>query len=122
VEIRAERYRGKAERWEKIVFEAVKQSGRAVLPSVEPATKFADVVKREVPKIIFDADEEPDSAPAGVSEVLLLVGPEGGWSEEEIALARQTGCVFQRLGPRRLRAETAAIAATVLVSARHGDI
>src|SRR5688500_18104628 len=43
VEIRPERYRGKAERWEKIVFEAVKQSGRAVLPSVEPPTKFADV-------------------------------------------------------------------------------
>ncbi len=122
VEIRAERYRGKAERWEKIVFEAVKQSGRAVLPALEPATSFADVVKREMAKIIFDADEQPDPSPSGVSEMLLLVGPEGGWSEEEIALARTSGCSFQRLGPRRLRAETAAIAATVLVSARHGDI
>ena len=122
VEIRAERYRGKAERWEKIVFEAVKQSGRAVLPVLEPATTFAELVKRDVPKIIFDADEEPDPVPPRGSEVLLLVGPEGGWSEEEIALARQNGCAFQRLGPRRLRAETAAIAATVVVSARHGDI
>ena len=122
VEIRPERYRGKAERWEKIVFEAVKQSGRSVLPMVEPATNFAEAVKREVPKIIFDADEQPDPARSGQPEVMLLIGPEGGWSEDEIALARRNGCAFERLGPRRLRAETAAIAATVLVSARHGDI
>ena len=122
VEVRPERYRGKAERWEKIVFEAVKQSGRSVLPAVEPPARFADVVIRGVPKIIFDADEQPDPVPAGLSEVILLIGPEGGWSEAEIRLARTSGCTFQRLGPRRLRAETAAIAATALISARHGDI
>ena len=47
VEIRAERYRGKAERWRKIVFEAVKQSGRSVIPIVEEPTEFDDVIKRD---------------------------------------------------------------------------
>lgn len=122
VETRPERYRGKSERWEKIVFEAVKQSGRAVLPVVHPPASFTEVVKNAGTKIIFDADEEPDSAPQSLEEVTLLIGPEGGWSESEIALARQSRCLFQRLGPRRLRAETAAIAATAIVAARHGDI
>ncbi|HVS33757.1 MAG TPA: RsmE family RNA methyltransferase [Thermoanaerobaculia bacterium] len=122
VEIRPERYRGRAGRWEKIVFEAAKQCGRAVVPPVEPATTFGEAVKAGMTRIVFDADAAADPAPAALTEVTLLVGPEGGWSEEEIALARRSGCVFQRLGPRRLRAETAAIAATAIIAARHGDI
>jgi 16S rRNA (uracil1498-N3)-methyltransferase len=47
-----------------------------------------------------------------------LIGPEGGWSEEELRTARERGCLFQQLGPRRLRAETAAIVATALIAAR----
>src|SRR3954453_9206785 len=53
VEIRAERYRGKAERWRKIVFEGVKQSGRSVIPVVEEPQPFDDGVKREGTKIVF---------------------------------------------------------------------
>ena len=59
VEIRAERYRGKAERWRKIVFEAVKQSGRSVIPIVEEPQPFDEIVKRDGAKIVFDADAEP---------------------------------------------------------------
>ena len=54
--------------------------------------------------------------------MIVLIGPEGGWSEREIALARESRCVFQRLGPRRLRAETAAICAMSIIAARYGDI
>src|SRR5713226_1989490 len=59
VEIRAERYRGKAERWRKIVFEAVKQSGRSIVPVIEEPVSFEEVVQREGLKILFDADSEP---------------------------------------------------------------
>jgi len=52
----------------------------------------------------------------------LFIGPEGGWSDDELRLAREHGCAFARLGPRRLRAETAAIVATALVAARVGDL
>jgi 16S rRNA (uracil1498-N3)-methyltransferase len=121
VEIRAERYRGKAERWRKIVFEAVKQSGRSVIPLIEEPAPFEEIVKRDGEKIIFDADAEPATWQPGNSAT-LFIGPEGGWSENELRLAREHGCAFERLGVRRLRAETAAIVATALVAARSGDI
>ena len=121
VEIRAERYRGKAERWRKIVFEAVKQSGRSVIPAIEEPAPFEDVVSRAGQKIIFDADSDPATQQLSNS-VTLFIGPEGGWSEDELRLARENGCGFARLGIRRLRAETAAIVATALVTARSGDI
>jgi 16S rRNA (uracil1498-N3)-methyltransferase len=121
VEIRAERYRGKAERWRKIVFEAVKQSGRSVIPIVEEPQPFDDVVKRDGTKILFDADT--DATRQQLSDAaILFVGPEGGWSERELQLAREHGCAFERLGIRRLRAETAAIVGIALITARAGDI
>jgi 16S rRNA (uracil1498-N3)-methyltransferase len=121
VEIRAERYRGKAERWRKIVFEAVKQSGRSVIPIIEEPQAFDEIVKRDGLKIIFDADSG-DARQQLTNAATLFIGPEGGWSERELQLAREHGCAFERLGIRRLRAETAAIVATALVAARAGDI
>jgi 16S rRNA (uracil1498-N3)-methyltransferase len=121
VEIRPERYRGKADRWRKIVFEAVKQSGRSVIPIVEAPATFDDVIKREGPKIIFDADSSPATQQPS-NPATLFIGPEGGWTENELKLARDHGCAFERLGVRRLRAETAAIVAVSVVTTRSGDI
>jgi 16S rRNA (uracil1498-N3)-methyltransferase len=117
-EVRPERYRGKEERWRKIVFEATKQSGRSIIPVVEPATPFEDVIARAGTKMIFDADAEPSTIRQPDSPTTLLIGPEGGWTEEELRAALEQGCLFERLGPRRLRAETAAIVATALIAAR----
>lgn len=122
VEIRAERYRGKVDRWEKIIFEAVKQSGRSVIPPIEEPAALGDVLGRAGTKVFFDADVQAAPAPPSVSEVTLLIGPEGGWSDREIAMARDAQCLIQRLGPRRLRAETAAIAGLAIIAARYGDI
>ena len=117
VELRPERYRGKQERWRKIVFEAVKQSGRTRIPEVEEPTTFDDIIKREGAKIIFDADAK-DRAAGHWQLATLLIGPEGGLAEEELNAARDAGCAFQQLGPRRLRAETAAIVAVAITTAR----
>ncbi len=131
VELRPERYANKADRWNKIVFEAVKQSGRSLFPTIESATPFDHVIARDGTRILFDADTGGGQAllpvpsrdgQAGVPVLHLLIGPEGGWSDDELRKAREHGCAFQRLGPRRLRAETAAIAAMAILTSRFGDL
>ena len=125
VELRRERYAGKQERWEKIIFEAVKQSGRTAVPRLEPPAEFADVIARPGDKILFDADADllpPTANRQPPTDLTIFIGPEGGWSDDELRMAREQECFFQRLGPRRLRAETAAIAALAVVASRFGDL
>lgn len=121
IELRRERFAGKMERWERIVFEAVKQCGRARVPRIEEPAAFRDIVARPGTKIFFDADQERHAIPA-LQEATLFIGPEGGWSDDELDLARERQCLFERLGPRRLRAETAAIVATSVIASRFGDL
>lgn len=121
IELRPERYRGKTERWEKIVFEAAKQSGRGVIPRVEAPEPF-EIALQRTNKILFDADASETKCAPSLETVTIFIGPEGGWTDNEIDLARAHECVIETLGPRRLRAETAAIAACVVVEARWGDL
>lgn len=123
VELRPERYSGKMERWQKILFEAVKQCGRAIVPKIEPPADFEEVIARSGDKILFDADAPPPTGnrqPA--TDLTILIGPEGGWSDDELRRARECGVHIERLGPRRLRAETAAIAAVSVLASRFGDL
>ncbi|HEX9407248.1 MAG TPA: RsmE family RNA methyltransferase [Thermoanaerobaculia bacterium] len=114
MELRIERARGKEDRWKKIVLQAVKQSGRSRIPPIEPPIRFDEAIKREGSRIVFDADVEPTATEQPSNPATIFIGPEGGFSERELQLAREAGAAFQRLGPRRLRAETAAIAAVTL--------
>ena len=131
IELRPERYSGKADRWQRIVFEAVKQSGRSIAPTIEPPTPCASVITRDGTKILFEADAGGGQAilpvlhaegQAGLPVLHIFIGPEGGWTDHELDLARAHGAHFQRLGPRRLRAETAAIAAVAILASRFGDL
>jgi 16S rRNA (uracil1498-N3)-methyltransferase len=122
IELRKERYLGKMDRWQRIIAEAVKQSGRSRPPLLAEPAPFDQVVAGPGVRILFEAGIEPSPAHDRLDEVTLLIGPEGGWSDTEVAAARHHGCTLSLLGPRRLRAETAAIAATAIISARYGDI
>jgi len=107
------------ERWRRIALEASQQSRRAHLPEVAEPGSLAEVLSRTA-DYRFVLDEQPGGAPLSAAvparrdvsdRVALLVGPEGGWTEEErarFALARWTPV---SMGPLILRAETAAIAA-----------
>lgn len=121
-ETRLERVAGKADRWRKIVLEAVKQSGRSRIPEIDEPVTFDAIVRVSPKLVLFDADEPETALAAPWPVITLLIGPEGGFSEREVELARSVGACFRRLGPRRLRAETAALAATVAISTLYGDL
>lgn len=106
----AEKAAAQVDRMRRIVREASMQSRRVRLPEVEPLTPAAAVLHRpEVLRADFDAPAF--ELPAGAPTVMVAIGPEGGWSPSERALPA-TGV---GLGDTVLRAETAAIAAGVLL-------
>lgn len=116
---------GVVEKWSRRAIEAAKQSGRAWLPQVSPPRSFAEVV---VQARAFDAGALADtgglssrlldfvsSTPMSCS-LLVLVGPEGGWTDAERQLAGAAGIPPVTLGPTVLRTETAAVAVCAAVA------
>ena len=99
------------ERWQTIVREAAMLAGRLRVPAVAGPSKLEQVL-REVPNpvmLVRGAGVALDEMPQN-PDVTLLVGPEGGWTERELAMVP----VHAGLGPRNLRADTAAIVATAI--------
>ncbi len=115
-------------RWEKIVAEAAKQCGRAVIPGVLPPRSFEEVLEGdwgEVTKAILWEKEKAvalNEVVARSSGVFALVGPEGGFSDGEARQAQAAGFQPVRLGPRILRAETAGIAVVAILQFILGDL
>jgi 16S rRNA (uracil1498-N3)-methyltransferase len=118
MEVRVERFRGKTARWQKILYEAVKQCGRAVIPTLSEPVTFDAAMQREGAKIVYDAGEIASASELLPDRASLFIGPEGGFSARELALAHEHGASFATLGPRRLRAETAAMVALALVASK----
>ncbi|GAB4229210.1 MAG: 16S rRNA (uracil(1498)-N(3))-methyltransferase [Acidobacteriota bacterium] len=117
------------DRWRRIVREAVKQSGRALIPRVEEPLELTRLGERFDPAGFVCLDEAGDrslqelgSSLEGCSECVLLVGPEGGWDEAERDWLSGRGVPRFGLGPRILRSETAAVAAVTLVQFLLGDL
>jgi 16S rRNA (uracil1498-N3)-methyltransferase len=117
----------RTERWRKIALAAAKQSGRTAVPAVEPPRTLAELVRLPWPGLRLlaweDEHERPLTAlPAAAEAAIVIVGPEGGLAEDEVADAVAQGFVALTLAPRVLRAETAALAAVVLCQHRWGDL
>jgi 16S rRNA (uracil1498-N3)-methyltransferase len=118
-------------RWARIAREAVKQCRRGRIPELSAVGRLDDVLKEG---LHFDTcimfwegarqalPMHADGESEGSRRVLLIVGPEGGFSDEEATAAEQAGFRLATLGPRILRAETATIAASTLVQHLYGDL
>lgn len=112
----------KGERWQRIAMEACKQSGRSLAPACEEPRSVASVLEEPGVVLVAHPGAPPLARGSGVERILALVGPEGGWSGKELAIARARGVAFFGLGPRTLRTETAAIAVATLLEYRAGDL
>lgn len=112
---------GKMDKLQRYVIEASKQCGRNVLMQIEPLCFWEELVTIPKPvKWIADASGTDFSAShhASTEEAIIVLGPEGGWSEEELHEARSARWQIVKLGPAILRLETAAIAAATLCFSR----
>jgi 16S rRNA (uracil1498-N3)-methyltransferase len=117
----------RVERWRRIAVAAAKQSGRTRVPAVDAPRPLAEVVRLPWPGlrlVAWEAERDVSLAalPPEADAVVVLVGPEGGLAEDEVAAARAAGFTPVTLAPRVLRAETAAIAAVALCQHRWGDL
>jgi len=127
----ARRQAARSERWQRIAREAVKQCRRGRVPAISPVVQFTNVLeasRRYSTRILFweGARRPLPPAPEVITDhtaaVLVMVGPEGGFTEAEADAAEGAGFLLASLGPRILRAETAAIAACTLVQYLFGDL
>ena len=116
-------------RWQRIALEAAKQSGRAVVPVVEMPAQFFNFVRdTKSPRLMFSErdgqalESALESQSSDNEPLTVLVGSEGGWTDEELQQARDAGWSIVTLSGRILRAETAAIAITALLQHRLGDL
>lgn len=113
----------KRRRWERIAIEASQQSGRPGVPRLQVFDSLADALAPcdSAPKIAFHQDAAQDFAtipPVPPGSVQVLVGPEGGLSRKEVAIAAASDWMVVRLTGSVLRAQTAAIVALALVKYR----
>jgi len=112
---------GRLERWQRIALAAAKQSLRARIPELAAPRGLADILAAWPAAHVLVASETggPIGAPPAEREqpLLLLIGPEGGFTDEEQDLLRLAGAREVTLGPRRLRSETAVAALLTLARA-----
>jgi 16S rRNA (uracil1498-N3)-methyltransferase len=120
----------RVDRWHRIAVASAKQCGRAVVPAVRPPLSLADCLGSD------ESDTrlmlvEPAAAMSGIAPLpvraapasaTLLVGPEGGWADEEVVLAFAAGCLPMSLGPRTLRADAAPLVALSVLQCVWGEI
>lgn len=123
VKLPQERVEKKLDHWQHIVISACEQSGRTFVPTVNVPIKFQEWVRQSADaKVILDHRSEKRFSDVGkVTHLNLCVGPEGGFSPDEIEHAAQNDFVGVQMGPRVLRTETAALTAVSILQSVCGD-
>ena len=127
IKLSAAKSKARQERWQRIAAEAAKQSGRVQVPKIEEVRDFASILKtvgefnlgiipweeerteRNLKEVLTKRRPRPEN-------ILLLIGPEGGFTVQEVTEAGKAGLLPVSLGPYILRAETAAIVAVSIIA------
>jgi len=136
VKLSDERSEKRLDRWRRISLEALKQCGRRRLVEIAPPVALKDFLEsgagasysRFPPVLLVFSERGGTSITEALarrvdnSAVVAMVGPEGGWSDEELTLLDGRGARAVTLGPRVLRAETAAVVAVTLIQHILGDL
>lgn len=115
-------------RWERIVREAARQCRRPLLPRISAPLPLIEALSRctqPLRLVLWEAERRPLSAalpPSPPAAAAILVGPEGGFSPDEIAAAQGAGFHSVAFGPRILRSETAGFAMASILQYLYGDL
>lgn len=132
VKLEPDQIAGRIERWRRISLEALKQCGRRRLVEItapmalSQALESAESDSSGLFLVFSEKGGSPIAGalpePGAIHPITLLIGPEGGWSDDELALIDERGGRAVTLGPRILRTETAALVAITLLQHELGDL
>jgi 16S rRNA (uracil1498-N3)-methyltransferase len=130
VKVEGRDLKNKIERWQRIAYEAAKQSNRGIVPIVSDVMNFEEAIEemkqkdlvvvpyeREKERGIKDLRDRKD-----IKDIAIFIGPEGGFEEEEIENCLDIGAIPVTLGPRILRTETAGFVTSALILYELGDL
>ncbi|TNF33399.1 MAG: 16S rRNA (uracil(1498)-N(3))-methyltransferase [Gammaproteobacteria bacterium] len=125
VNLKHDRAEKKQHHWQGIIINACEQSGRTTVPTLATTVKLTDYLSKPIDgyKLTLDptARQYLNTITPDSQRIILLIGPEGGLTDEEITLACQNGFNGINLGPRILRTETAALACIAALQSLWGD-
>jgi 16S rRNA (uracil1498-N3)-methyltransferase len=128
VQIKADRVAHQLARWQRIALEAAQQSEQWRVPTIAPPQSLSVLLTSRANDTVLMLSErrnEKSLQTVGLPQdktgsILVLIGPEGGWSQEELQIAEQAGVTPIGLGQHILRSETAAIASASILQSRLG--
>ncbi|MDA0806026.1 MAG: 16S rRNA (uracil(1498)-N(3))-methyltransferase [Proteobacteria bacterium] len=125
VRLKPDRLENKLRHFEKIAINAAEQCGRLDVPVINTPLSLEAFLAQETNAkrlLLEPGGEQRLTASQALTDIQLLIGPEGGFSEQEVAQARASNCEIMRLGPRVLRTETAPVAALAILQFLFGDL
>ncbi|NIJ89252.1 16S rRNA (uracil1498-N3)-methyltransferase [Xanthomonas campestris] len=128
VKLDAARLEKRVAHWRSVVVSACEQSGRARVPALAAPTGLQEAAVASDPRALRltldpQGEHRLGSLSAGTQrDVIVAIGPEGGWSPRDRATLADAGFTGLRLGPRILRTETAGLAAIAALQSRFGDL
>ncbi|MEM6582194.1 MAG: 16S rRNA (uracil(1498)-N(3))-methyltransferase [Pseudomonadota bacterium] len=125
VRLKGDRIEKKLNHWQQIIASACEQCGRNRLPSIQPPLAIEQWINEtdaSLKLVLHHLAEEAVALKDAPASIALLIGPEGGLTNEEVDAATHANFRAIRLGPRVMRTETAPIAALTIVQSRWGDM